>query len=101
MTLPVSLASHSATSALQSGQASDREKLGEVAQQFEAIFLRQMLSAARKTDFGGDDLFGGEGEDTFREMQDAQFADIASKSGMIGFASSIEAQLSRFVQAEK
>lgn len=101
MTTPVALAAHNASSALQPTQPSDREKLGEVAQQFEAIFLRQMLAAARKTDFGGNDLFGGQGEDTFREMQDAQFADIASKSGMIGFAGSIEAQLSRFVQPEQ
>ena len=60
---------------------SQREQLTVAAQQFEAIFLRQMLAAARSTDFGGDDLFGGQGEETFREMQDSQFARIASESG--------------------
>jgi len=65
---------------------------------FEAIFLRQMLAAARATDFG-DDLFGsGQGEDTFAEMRDAQFADIAAAQGSLGLASMIEAQLARHSQ---
>ncbi len=72
---------------------SERERLTEAAQQFEAIFLRQMLAAARSSDFGGDDLFGGPGEDTFREMRDGQFAQIASESGTLGLAKSIEAHL--------
>jgi flagellar protein FlgJ len=72
---------------------SERERLKEAAQQFEAIFLRQMLAAARSTDFGGDDLFGSQGEDTFREMRDGQLAEIASKGGALGLAKSIQAQL--------
>ena len=75
-------------------------RLTETAQQFEAVFLRQMLAAARKSDFGGEDLFGGQGMDTFREMQDAQFADIAAKTGAIGMADMIEAHLARFAGQE-
>ena len=75
-------------------------RLTETAQQFEAVFLRQMLAAARKSDFGGEDLFGGQGMDTFREMQDAQFADIAAKIGAIGMADMIEAHLARFAGQE-
>ena len=73
------------------------EGLKEAAQAFEAILLRQMLSSARATDFGGNDLFGGEGEKTFAEMRDSQFADIVSQSGQLGFAEAIERQLSRFL----
>jgi peptidoglycan hydrolase FlgJ len=73
----------------------ERERLKEAAQQFEAIFVRQMLAAARSTDFGGDELFGGQGEDTFREMQDSQFAKLASETGALGLAKSIEAQLAQ------
>jgi len=76
----------------------ERTRLTEAAQQFEAIFLRQMLATARATDFGGDDLFGGAGEDTFREMRDAQFAQVASESGTLGLAARIEAQLARHLQ---
>ena len=76
----------------------ERTRLTEAAQQFEAIFLRQILAAARSTDFGGDDLFGGQGDETFREMRDAQFAEIASESGTLGLAARIEAQLARHLK---
>lgn len=69
--------------------------LKQVAEGFEALFLRQMLASASKADFGGEDLFGSSGEDTFREMRDARFAEIAAKTGTIGLASQIEAQLAR------
>lgn len=78
----------------------ERAQLKEAAQQFEAIFVRQMLTAARSTDFGGDELFGGEGEETFREMRDAQFAQLASESGTLGLAARIEAQLARHLGHE-
>ena len=72
--------------------------LREAAQAFEAIFVRQLLASARASDFGGDDLFGGQdnggGLDQFRAMQDENFADIASRSGTFGLAESIERQLS-------
>lgn len=97
----ISLARAEAGAAIVSANApggSERERLAEAAKQFEAIFVRQMLSAARKTDFGGDELFGSSGEDTFREMQDARFAELASKNGSFGVAETIEAQLARFVE---
>ena len=74
-----------------------REELRQAAQQFEAILLRQMLSRARSTDFGGNDLFGGEGEETFREMRDARFAEVTAESGQLGFAHAIEQQLAHFL----
>lgn len=73
----------------------EKSDLREVAEGFEALFLRQMLSAASKSDFGGDDLFGNKGDDTFTEMRDAQFAEIASKSGSLGIADMLELQLGR------
>ena len=79
---------------------SERERLSGAAKQFEAIFVRQMLAAARSTDFGGDDLFGGQGDDTFREMRDAEFARLASESGTLGLAQSIEAQLAQHLGNE-
>ena len=72
---------------------SPREKLAAAAKQFEAIFVRQMLAEARKSHFGGADLLGGEGMNTFRQMQDERFADIASQTGAFGIAKQIEAQL--------
>ncbi|MXP41561.1 flagellar biosynthesis protein FlgJ [Altererythrobacter soli] len=100
MTTPTALTA--AASALPAAPAagSDRARLAEASRQFEAIFLRQMLTAARSADFGGDDLFGGQGEETFAEMRDARFAEIASSTGAIGLAASIEAQLARFMGPE-
>lgn len=78
--------------------ATDRQKLSAVAKQFEAIFMRQMLSAARKTDLQGDDkLFSSQALDTFNQMQDEHFADVTAKSGTLGLASIIEAQMARFL----
>ncbi|MBS0481441.1 MAG: rod-binding protein [Proteobacteria bacterium] len=51
-----------------------------------------MLAEARKTSFD-DPLFGGQGLDTFRQMQDERFADLAAQRGAFGIARQIEAQL--------
>ena len=70
-----------------------RAKLAEAAKQFEAIFVRQMLAAARKADFGKDQIFGGQEMDNFRQMQDERFADIAAQRGSFGLAKMIESRL--------
>jgi flagellar protein FlgJ len=78
--------------------ANARDQLAGVAKQFEAIFLRQMLASARKTDLAGEDgIFSSEAMGTFRQMQDERYADIASDTGAFGLAKMIEAQLARFL----
>ncbi|MDE2563864.1 MAG: rod-binding protein [Sphingomonadales bacterium] len=74
----------------------ERAKLKQAATAFEAIFVRQMLASARKTSFG-DELFGSEALDTFRQMQDERFADIAAQQGTLGLAAQVEAQLSAHI----
>ena len=81
-----------ATGTLAQSHGTDRAKLAGAAKQFEAIFVRQMLAAARKTDFGGN-LLGGEALQTFNTMQDEHFADLAADSGAFGLAKMIEQQL--------
>lgn len=76
-----------------------RAKLHAAAQQFEAIFARQMLASARATDFG-DDLFSSQGSQTFRQMQDERFADIAAQRGALGLGAAIEKQLSARLTSE-
>lgn len=70
----------------------EREKLSGAARQFEAIFVRQMLSAARASNFGDDDVFG-KMDQTFVQMRDDRFAEIASQTGALGFARQIENHL--------
>ena len=81
-----------ATGTLAQSHGTDRAKLAGAAKQFEAIFVRQMLAAARKTDFGST-LLGGEALQTFNTMQDEHFADLAADSGAFGLAKLIEQQL--------
>ncbi len=88
-----------AAGSLASSHGTDRERLATAAQQFEAIFVRQMLAAARKTEFASE-LSSGQAMDTFRTMQDENFADIAAKTGALGLAVQIEAQLSRQISKE-
>jgi flagellar protein FlgJ len=76
--------------------ADPREKLSAAAKHFEAIFVRQMLAAARKAN-PGEDLFGSSAVDTFRDMQDSQLADMMTKTGALGLAKQIEAHMARLV----
>jgi flagellar protein FlgJ len=85
-----------ALSTVQSGVDATKAKLSGAAKEFEAIFVRQMLAAARKTDFGND-LFGSSATDTFRDMQDSQFADLTAKTGTLGLAKQIEAHMARLI----
>ncbi|RXZ65235.1 rod-binding protein [Pelagerythrobacter rhizovicinus] len=100
MTGPITLtAANPAIVSATAPGGSERERLAEAARQFEAIFVRQMLAAARNADLGGDELFGGgAGEETFREVRDARFAEVAASTGALGLATTIEAQLARFVE---
>ncbi|WP_292969611.1 rod-binding protein [Novosphingobium sp.] len=81
-----------ATGSLPASHGSNREQLAKAAQQFEAIFVRQMLAAARKSSFGGD-VLGSQGLDTFRQMQDEHFADLAAQQGSFGLGRMIERHL--------
>lgn len=73
-----------------------RAKLHGAAKEFEAIFVRQMLSSARQAGFG-DQLFGSGAVDTFREMQDGKIADLVAQNGTLGLAKQIEAHMARLL----
>lgn len=61
--------------------------LREAAKGVEAMFLRQVLAAARQTSLAGDDdVFGSSAGDTFAQLRDARFADIAAEAGTLGLA---------------
>ncbi|TZG25105.1 rod-binding protein [Sphingomonas montanisoli] len=66
-------------------KSSDLEKLKAVAKQFEAVFLRQILSSARQSKLG-DDIMGSDATDQFRDMQDARLADNMADKGVFGVA---------------
>jgi peptidoglycan hydrolase FlgJ len=76
--------------------APDKAQLKKVAQQFEALLMRQMLAEARKTNFGND-MFSSNGIATFREMMDSRFADVTAQSGTLGLGKMIEAQVDKLM----
>lgn len=63
----------------------DRQKLKAVAQQFEAVFLRQMISSMRSASLG-DGLFDTSSSDQFRDLSDARTADAMAEKGALGIA---------------
>lgn len=80
--------------------ASDRAALKKAAQGFEAIFVRQMLAAARSASLAGEDpIFGGQAQETFASMRDERFAEIAAQTGAFGLAKQLEAQFARLLPA--
>lgn len=56
-----------------------------MAANFEAIFVRQMLSTMRTASLG-EGLFDGQGTEEFRDMQDAMLAENMADKGVFGVA---------------
>jgi Rod binding domain-containing protein len=73
---------------------SDTDKIGEVARQFEAVLLRQILQEARKSDSSSDDKMAS---GVYNDMINNQLADSISRSGDFGLAKSLKTQLSHQV----
>jgi peptidoglycan hydrolase FlgJ len=63
----------------------DRAKLKAAAQQFEAVFLRQMISSMRSASLG-DGLLDSDASNQFRDMADARTADAMAQKGALGIA---------------
>ena len=71
----------------------DKAKLREAANEFEAIFIQQMLKTMRKTSLESDFIKKSEGEKIFRSMLDEQYAILSAKSGRLGLGEMIFQQL--------
>jgi Rod binding domain-containing protein len=74
---------------------SEKEKLAEVSRQFESVLLRQILGAARKTIFKSKFNEESMASGIYHDMTTIQLADAISRSGSLGLARSLEAQLIR------
>ena len=67
--------------------------LKEVANQFEALFLSQMLKSARAAKLA-DDIFSNNATDTYYSMLDNKLAEELSKNGDFGIAEALIKQFS-------
>ena len=68
-------------------------KLREATNEFEAIFIQQMLKTMRKTSLESEFIKKSEGEKIFRSMLDEQYAILSAKSGSLGLGEMIFQQL--------
>lgn len=67
-------------------------KLRKVAQQFEAVFLRQMIGSMRSASLG-DGIFDSSATTQFRDMSDSKMADAMAGKGALGVADLLVKQL--------
>tara|TARA_Y100001970_G_C14117179_1_gene794268 strand:- start:624 stop:908 length:285 start_codon:yes stop_codon:yes gene_type:complete len=77
----------------QTNGISENTKLKEAANDFEAIFVKQMLKTMRETSLESDFIPKSEGEKYFRSMLDEQYSILAAKSGSLGLGEMIYKQL--------
>jgi flagellar protein FlgJ len=68
--------------------------LREVAEQFEAIFINQILKQARETKLA-DDLFGSSATTTYEELLDTQTSEDIASHVKLGIADALVRQFSR------
>lgn len=77
-----------------------QRKLKEACQDFEAIFLSQILKSMRKT-VSKTDLFGkGTDEETFQEMMDSELCRSVARTQSVGIADVLYRQLSAQMKNE-
>jgi peptidoglycan hydrolase FlgJ len=74
---------------------SEAEKIGEASRQFEAIFLRQILSAAQKPAFPSRYSSQSFSAGVYQDIMVNQLADQMSQSGGFGLAKLLQTQLTR------
>ena len=71
----------------------DDIRLREASNEFEAIFIQQMLKTMRQTSLESDFVKKSEGEKIFRSMLDEQYAILSAKSRRLGLGEMIYQQL--------
>ena len=74
---------------LTGAQERELKKLREASQDFEAIFIKQMLDAMRKTVPKGGIIDGGMAEEIFEDLLYEERAKIMAKTGSLGLADMI------------
>lgn len=71
--------------AVDPAKAKQLDQLKGAARQFEAVFLRQMISSMRSAKLA-DDILGSNASDQFRDMADGKLADSMAERNTLGIA---------------
>ena len=81
-------------------QGKNNEELKDVAEQFESIFVHQMLKQARQGKLA-EGIFSSEAQDTFNNMLDIEYSKILSKENNFGIAEALIKQFQPHTQLKK
>ena len=81
-----------------SNEIDKNSKLYEVSQEFEAIFIKQMLNVMRETVNKSGLIDGGMAEEIFEDMLYDEYALKMSQTAQFGLADSIYKQLSAYIK---
>ena len=81
-------------------KSKDNQDLRNVAEQFEAIFVHQMLKQARQGKLA-DGIFNSEAQDTFNNMLDIEYSQILSKKNNFGIAEALIQQFQPQLNSKK
>lgn len=81
-------------------QGNKNKELRDVAEQFESIFIHQMLKQARQSKLA-EGIFNSEAQDTFNNMLDMEYSEILSKKNNFGIAEALIKQFQPHVYPKK
>lgn len=74
-------------------KGNDADTIRQVARQFESLFTQMLLKASHSEDSSSNDLLGGSGSDTYRDIYDQQMAGQLSSGKGLGLADLLTRQL--------
>ena len=80
------------------GVSKEHERAAKVAEQFESVFVRTLVSSLRQTAMigdGGGMFGGGPGADTYGDWFDQNLAEQIGRTGHVGIAESLMADFKR------
>tara|TARA_E500000331_G_scaffold284701_1_gene279011 strand:- start:28 stop:360 length:333 start_codon:yes stop_codon:yes gene_type:complete len=78
----------------------NNQDLKNVAEQFESIFVHQMLKQARQSRLA-EGVFSSEAQDTFNNMLDVEYSQILSKKNNFGIAEALIKQFQPHFNSKK
>ena len=78
----------------------NNEDLKNIAEQFESIFVHQMLKQARQSKLA-EGIFSSEAQDTFNNMLDIEYSQILSNKNNFGIAEALINQFQPHFQSKK
>lgn len=95
----MSMAQQTANKPVANASGMSREKIKETAQQFESMFLSQMLSYMMPKMDTDNPFNGGKGEEVFKSFMTNEYASIMAKTGKTGISQMVEREMIRMQEA--